>query len=73
MPCTKIDGWIVCVTTVYNYGGFYFEDSIKGPWPLRKRDLMPYRFFPGEKHRFWHVYYEFSKLSDEEKERHILR
>ena len=67
MPCIKIKDGFVCVNNVYEYGGFLFEvHSYCGPHPLRKKDMKPYRKLPGEKHKFWKVFYEWDKLSKAE-------
>lgn len=67
MPCERFAGTILCRNRVYRYKGYYFDvHSYCGPTRLKKDDSPHMR--PGQK--FWDMYVEFEKLSDEEKQKY---
>lgn len=60
---------VIHLADIYTYQGLTFEHhKYCGPLWLRK-DLEVRTRQPGPGHRFWSVYEQWSKLSDDEKER----
>lgn len=56
----------ICGPSIYEFKGWLFEyHQIYGPWPLRRSDENP-RARAGK--RFWKLWDEFCKLTDEEKQ-----
>ena len=65
MTCEIIGRAIVCSTPVFEYGGYRFEfHRYSGPHPVRKDNGELFKRIP---ERFWDVFSEFDKISDNEK------
>lgn len=58
--CAEYEGihGFVCGSKLYEFDGWFFEDSYSGPWPLKKDGELKAR--AGRK--FWKMYNKFREL-----------